>query len=66
MKDLIVMTLTQASDVKSLPKGTVVGDVHGGRSFSDNVAVALERRSHCGWRDCMEEGQRWTLIELDW
>ncbi|MBY0508372.1 MAG: hypothetical protein K2X03_30950 [Bryobacteraceae bacterium] len=66
MKDQIVTTLSQASEVKTLPKGTIVGDIFGGRTFNDNIAVALERRSCCGWRDWMESGQRWTLIELDW
>lgn len=65
MKEKIVTMLNQPDEVRSLPKGAVVGDLFGGRTFNDNVAVALERRSHCGWRDCVENGERWTLIELD-
>jgi len=65
MKDHIVTNLTAVSEVKTLPKGALVGDLCGGRSFNDNIAAALERRSQCGWRDIEEAGQRWTLIELD-
>jgi len=65
MKEQIVTTLTEVSEVKTLPKGSRVGDLYGGRSFNDNIAAALERRSQCGWRDIEEAGQRWTLIELD-
>ena len=65
MKDQIVTNVNGVSEVKTLPKGSLVGDLCGGRTFNDNIAAALERRSQCGWRDIEEAGQRWTLIELD-
>ncbi len=61
----IVTLVAEASEVKSLPKGAVVGDNCGGRTFNDNVAAALERRSCTGWKDVEKSGQNWTLILLD-
>ena len=64
----IVTTLRAVDEVRSLPKGAVVGDLYGGRSFNDNVAAALEQRSHSGWRDHevpTGTDERWTLIVLD-
>lgn len=61
----IVTVVTEPREVTSLPAGTVVGDVWGGRSFTDNVAVALERRSSQGWKDVDRGDQRWTLIALE-
>jgi hypothetical protein len=61
----IVTALTEPSEVTRLPKGAVVGDVYGGRSFTDNVAAALERRSCGGWRDVRNGDQRWTLILIE-
>ena len=61
----IVTLLTEASEVKGLPTGVVVGDKVGGRSFSDNVAAALERRSFGGWQDVSKGGEQWTLIYIE-
>lgn len=60
----IVTVLTEAQAVKQLPKGAIVGDQVGGRSFNDNVAAALERRSYHGWSDFCEGDERWTLIVI--
>ncbi len=61
----IVTSVTEPSEVTRLPKGAIVGDIYGGRSFSDNVAVALERRSSGGWRDISKGDQKWTLILIE-
>ena len=59
--DRIITRLESASDVSGLPCGVAVGDRFGGRSFTDNVAAALERRSFRGWSQLDE----WTLIVID-
>lgn len=61
----IITNLSVASEVKELPKGAIVGDCCGGRSFNDNVAAALERRSADGWKDVSEGDTRWTLIRME-
>lgn len=61
----IVTRLSQPSEVSELPKGAIVGDLVGGRSFNDNIAAALEKRSNCGWQDVCEGQERWTLICLE-
>lgn len=61
----IVTAVAEPSEVMRLPKGAVVGDVWGGRSFNDNVAAALERRSNGGWRDISQGDQKWTLILIE-
>ena len=45
--------------------GCVVGDCHGGVTFSDAVAAVLESRSRRGWRELQLGAEKWTLIELD-
>jgi len=61
----IVTVVAEPSEVRLLPKGAVVGDICGGRSFTDNVAAALERRSSRGWWDVTKGDQRWTLILIE-
>jgi hypothetical protein len=60
----IITNLRAASEVNELPKGAVVGDCCGGRTFNDNVAAALERRSADGWNDVTEGETRWTVIRV--
>lgn len=59
--EMVVQRIADIAEISGLPCGTTVGDRCGGRSFSDNVAVALERRSFHGWLDV----QGWTLIVID-
>jgi hypothetical protein len=47
----VVTRVQTIAEARSLPAGTVVGDMHGGVTFSDAVAKELERRSQCGWLD---------------
>lgn len=65
----VVTRVQSVAEARSLPAGTVVGDNHGGLTFSDAVAKELERRSHEGWRDLthhIESTQkRWTVIVLN-
>lgn len=50
---------------RALPPGTIVGDLHGGVTFSDEVAAVLEARSLGGWQEIEPEpGERWTIIVL--
>ena len=63
----VVTRVQSISEARSLPAGTVVGDTHGGVTFSDPVAKELERRSHHGWCDAAAAAndKRWTVIVLN-
>lgn len=61
----IVTAISEVSHVTRLPRGAIVGDLVGGRSFNDNIAAALERRSHSGWVDLSDGEKRWTLILIE-
>jgi hypothetical protein len=43
----------------------VVGDSHGGVTFSDAVAQVLESRSLQGWREVSINETSWTVIEVN-
>ncbi len=60
-----IANINHAKEVDHLPKGAIVGDQVGGRSFSDNVAAALERRSYRGWRDVADGDSVWTVIVVE-
>ena len=62
----VITTVPSPAEARSLPRGSVVGDLHGGVTFSDAVAAVLEARSHQGWRevDC-GLGTAWTVIVLN-
>lgn len=64
---VIVTRVQNIAEARSLPAGTVVGDMHGGVTFSDAVARELERRSHVGWCDASAGSteKRWTVIVLN-
>ena len=64
MKDFtsLVTQIADTAEVNDLPKGSIVGDQFGGRSFNDTVAAALERRSQGGWQDIVDGQQCWTVI----
>ena len=62
----VVTTLSSVEEARALPQGAVVGDPHGGLTFSDAVASALEARSLGGWQEIeVAPGTRWTIIVLN-
>lgn len=65
MSPALVTRVLSASEARALPRGTAVGDRHGGCSFTDNVAVVLEARSTRGWMDVGIGPDRWTVIVID-
>lgn len=58
----VVTRVPTIAEARALPVGSVVGDKHGGVTFSDAVASILERRSNGGWCDVPSDDQRWTVI----
>ena len=62
----IITTVESIKQARALPGGSVVGDLHGGLTFSDAVAAALESRSRNGWQEVeCSSGETWTIIALD-
>jgi hypothetical protein len=62
----IVRRLTSPQEVRALVAGTIVGDQHGGLTFTDAVAAALEARSTGGWQEMqVPSGEIWTIIILN-
>jgi hypothetical protein len=62
----IINRLSTVKEARSLPAGSIVGDLHGGLTFTDAVAAALEVRSLGGWREWQAAtGETWTIIALD-
>jgi hypothetical protein len=61
----LITCVRTPKDARSLPRGAMVGDVHGGLTFNDAVAAVLESRSLHGWHDLDLAGQRWTIIYLN-
>ena len=62
----IVTQIPGLNEANTLPSGSVVGDLHGGLTFSDSIAAVLEHRSNSGWKEVqMNDGQIWTIIVLD-
>jgi len=62
----VVRTLSSPIEARALPAGTIVGDLHGGLTFSDEIAAVLEARSHRGWYEFRSgPGEYWTIIFLD-
>lgn len=62
----IVSTLRTVKEARALPPGAIVGDLHGGLTFTDAVAAALESRSSGGWQELQTTaGQIWTIIVLN-
>ena len=63
---LVVQKIASPKEARALPCGTVVGDRHGGLTFTDAVAAALEGRSQSGWQERQTlVGETWTIIVLD-
>jgi len=62
----IVTELISVKEARGLPPGSIVGDLHGGLTFTDAVAATLEARSTGGWREIqVSSGQIWTVIILN-
>ncbi len=63
----VVTEVRTVKDARALPRGAVVGDLHGGLTFSDAIAAVLEKRSTQGWQEFEPApgGDRWTIIILD-
>ncbi len=63
----IVTRCVSADEARALAPGTIVGDLHGGLTFTDEVAAVLEARSLGGWQEIeLPSGERWTLILLNY
>lgn len=59
----IVTMLHGVKEARALPPGAIVGDLHGGLTFTDAVAAALEGRSSGGWQEFQAPtGEIWTII----
>ena len=62
----IIGRVNGVKEARALPPGSVVGDMHGGLTFTDAVAAALERRSLSGWQEIQAPaGQSWTVIMVN-
>lgn len=62
----IVTKVASVKEARTLPPGTIVGDLHGGLTFTDAVAAALESRSAGGWQEMqIPSGEIWTIIILN-
>jgi hypothetical protein len=52
-------------EARALPPGSIIGDRHGGLTFTDDVSAVLESRSLGGWQEIEPvAGQRWTIIVI--
>jgi len=63
----VITRIESVEQARALPAGSVIGDTHGGVTFSDAVAAVLESRSLRGWYE-LEPGpgeDRWTVIVLN-
>ena len=61
----VVTEVISVEAARALPPGSIVGDTHGGLTFSDAVASALEKRSAGGWQEVeTSPGSFWTIIVL--
>jgi hypothetical protein len=62
----IIQKVCNVKEARALPRGSVIGDLHGGLTFTDAVANALEGRSAGGWQEWRStEGETWTIIVLN-
>lgn len=62
----IVTRVASVKEARALPMGSIVGDLHGGLTFTDAVAASLEARSTGGWQEMqMPSGEIWTIIILN-
>lgn len=62
----IITQLASVKEARALPRGSVVGDLQGGLTFTDAVAAALEARSLDGWREMHNAASgTWTIVRLN-
>jgi crotonobetainyl-CoA:carnitine CoA-transferase CaiB-like acyl-CoA transferase len=61
----IVVKISSTTEARALPCGSIVGDLHGGLTFTDAVAAVLESRSNGGWKEVIAGSATWTVIRLD-
>lgn len=63
----VITNLATPQEARALARGSVVGDQHGGLTFTDAVAAALESRSFRGWHEFVPSpgAPAWTLIVVD-
>jgi hypothetical protein len=62
----VITAVRNVEEARALPPGSLVGDSHGGVTFSDAVAWVLEQRSIGGWNDVpARNAPRWTVIYLN-
>lgn len=63
----VIRAVRTVEEARALPKGSLVGDEHGGLTFTDAVALILEQRSACGWNDlpAANSPTPWTVIYLN-
>ena len=62
----ILQKVSSVKEARALPRGSVIGDPHGGLTFTDAVATALEGRSAGGWQEWKSPaGETWTVILLN-
>ena len=65
VSDAIIRKVPTAEAARNLPAGSIVGDHHGGVTFTDAVAAILESRSRHGWKEIEVGAERWTVIAVD-
>jgi hypothetical protein len=59
----IITKIANVKEARALPCGVLVGDPHGGLTFTDAVAAALETRAPGGWQEVRtSSGEIWTII----
>ncbi len=62
----IVTKIASVKEARALAPGAIAGDLHGGLTFTDAVAAALEARSSGGWQEIQTpNGEIWTIIILN-
>jgi hypothetical protein len=62
----IVRKVCSVKEARALPRGAVIGDLHGGLTFTDAIANVLELRSAGGWQEWKStDGDTWTIIILN-
>lgn len=62
----IIQKVVSTKEARALPVGTVIGDRHGGLTFTDAIAAVLESRSLGGWQELNGvDGEVWTIIVLN-
>lgn len=62
----VITTVSTVEEARALPPGALIGDQHGGLTFNDATAYALEKRSCQGWIEVEgPDGSRWTVIRLN-